>query len=383
MELMIKSTPVSTAYDAFVKAGRKVNQVKRSVKPKKSKGKANISMCIGKMMLAGTNTFSQMAMGACIPDGNTIASIRSFVKRQITVVIGTNGVGFLHCFHPLQNGGIAFASTQTTFTGLNGAWLSADNTLAVGVTTHTLSTPYESGDFTNGWSNIDSRAAIAGRIVGAGMTIRYTGKEIDRAGQIYAYTQPVHESSASGRDLNGTEVIFGQGEYAAFVETFICETAREDTCIPMFPMDDQELEFSNDSAHNTTGILYPWSSGANIQPGGFHYTPPLPAAQDRVGIPTTTVLFVGTPGSSFVINYGQHMEFVGLGTNGFSKFPSESDPVGVRDLVGAAAHFALNRRRAPGANATNEFQASIKAIQDSRASRFRDFPSMADEAKYW
>lgn len=369
---MIKSTPISPAYDKFVKAGRSVNSSKRAQKNKPPKPKVDISMCIGKFMLAGTDTFNQKAMGACIPDGNNIASVRSFVKRQISVVIGTAGVGFIHFFHPLANDAPAFVVTNSSFAGTTVQWLSADNALITGCQIdQTLNTPFESDDLCKGADSIDSRSGVQGRIVAAGASFRYTGKEIDRAGQVYAYTNPTHDSSASYINLANVEVIYSGPTYAANVETLIVEAAREDTHIPMFPVEEQELEYSNEDFGSSSQIIYPWSGGARVQPGGYSYTFTTPTTvSHRVGIPTTTIVFQGTAGSSYLVNYGQHMEFAGIGVNAFSKFPAESDPVGVRDLMGASAHFQLNRKRQPGVNANVEFMGAIREVQNARARKF-------------
>jgi hypothetical protein len=369
LDMLVKSTPMSPAYDSFVKAGREVNKQRRQKGKPKSRP-FDVSMCIGKMMCAGCDTFDQLAMGACVPDGNVTASVRCFIKQQVNITIGTAGIGFCHFFVPLANDAVAFVHTTGTFTGTDTSWLSANNTLLTGVTVNSIPTPFDTLDLTIGGG---AKPNISARVVAGGFSFRYTGKEIDKSGQAYVYTHPAHMSALSYTDNNlGADVPNTLGHLARNVEAFIVETSREDTHIPLFPVSESELQYAtgNDliaGGSAGTALIYPWSRGAYNQPNNYYFS----TAGYNAGVATTTLFILGTPGTTYTINYGQHMEAVGQGVQAFSKIPSESDPVGVRDLMAASTHFQLNRKRIPGGNAKSEFLKSIAEVQAMRRVKYR------------
>lgn len=365
VDMLIKSTAVSPIYRNIVAAAKPPRR-----NPKKSSTqRGTVSMCVGKMIYAGCNPFHQMAQGACIPDGNSTASVRGFVRKQVTVTVGSNGVGFCHFFVPLSNDTIAFAysSSGVTFTGLNCQFLSANNTPLPGVSYEVLPTNVTSAQLNNGWGAADDRAAFSARVVAAGFCYRYTGKEIDRAGQVYTYSHPAHNSSASMLDASGGEIVFGPSNISQFLETHVVEAAREDTYVPLFPVSSEELDYSGEQGDKVSNLIYPWSQGATRQPGGFTQITASNIAS--LGIPICTMIIVGTAGSTYNVNYGQHSETVGIGVSAYSKIAAESDTVGVQDVITAYSRFSLNRRREPGVDPVPEFKRAISSIQKDRASR--------------
>lgn len=370
MDMLLKQTAISPAYSTIVAAGRQAKKKKKK-NGSNSNSSKSVSMCTGKFMLASIDTFGQTAMGACVPDGTVSASVRSFVKKQIVVTVGTNNIGFCHFFHCLGNDGISTISTNAGFTGTNAQWCVGGGTINLvispGLDVGNLATPFSQAQLTTGQSaGTDDRAAYNARIVGAGFSFRYSGKEIDRAGQCYVYTHPTHNSALSTFS-GATEVISNPAVLAQYSETMIVESSREDTHIPCFPVADGELEYSGETSINSTQLLYPYSQGASLQPGGFAVND---SVGNRIGIATTTFMVVGTPGTTYTINYGQHMEVIGLGVQAFSRMPSDSDPVGVKDVFAASTRFQLNRVREPGADPVKEFKSALSAIQRDRAVRY-------------
>lgn len=368
VDMLLKQTAVSPAYSNVVAAGRAANKSKRK-KNNKKRPSVSLSACAGKFMLAGTNPFAQEAMGACIPDGNVASSVRCFVRRQMTVTIGTNGFGYCHLFMPLASDGCLAICSTATFTGNQAEYLSANNTYIPGTTTNTLTLPtaFTAAQLLNGYTQADDRAAFNARIVAAGFSFRYTGTELNRSGQVYVYTHPLHNSSGSVFTASGTEVIATGASLSQYLETLIVEAAREDTHIPLFPINENEMDYAGEAASSATQLLYPWSQGANKHPGGFTF---LDVGGNYIGIPTTTVVFIGTAGTTYLINYGQHMEAIGPGVSAFSKSPAESDPVGVKDVVGAMSRYQLSRAREPGVDCTSEFKRAVTKVQADRSTRF-------------
>lgn len=365
MDMLIKQTAVAPVY-------RQVVSATRSPKRRKPRGKESlsISMCVGKMVYAACDPFSQTAQGACIPDGSAVSSVRGFVRRQIVMSIGTGSVGFCHFYPTLASDCIAFAVTNSAFTGSTTQFLSANSVKLPGIDFVFLPTNTTANQLSKGWGGSDDRAQFSSRIVGAGFSYRYTGKEIDRAGQAYTYIHPQHNSSASYLDEAGVDQPFSAANLASFLETHIVECAREDTHVPMVPTSMDELEYSGEQKVNRTDLIYPWSQGAIYQPGGFiQTTGTAPANTIDLGIPIATLMVIGTPGSSYAINYGQHYETIGLGVAAYSKLPAESDPVGVQDVMSAFSRFSLNRKREPGVNPVAEFKSALRSVQSDRGRR--------------
>ena len=154
VDMLLKQTAISPVYSTIVKAGRGAN------KPRK-RNQANIprnsiSMCCGKFMLAGVDTFSQVAQGACIPDGSVSDSVRCYVKKQVLVTIGTNGIGFCHFFHSLANDAVSTVTTMGGYTGNNCQWLQASGNfplaLIPGVEVGYLQTAFSSAQLQTGCS---------------------------------------------------------------------------------------------------------------------------------------------------------------------------------------------------------------------------------------
>jgi hypothetical protein len=364
MDMLLRSSQVGPAYAMAAKAAKPKKKSNKNKSPSSS-----VSMCVGKMLYASCNPFHQNALGSCIPDGSASASVRGFARKQITVTIGTAGVGFCLVFPSLANDAPAFAFTGPTFIGTELSWLVGNTTLRTGVFVETLPTNCSATQLCSGWSAQDDRPAFASRIVGCGLTFRYTGKEVDRAGQAFAYIHPQHSSSASTVNSAGVEVINSQSDLAQYVETFIIENSREETFIPIMPISAAELAYSNEQDNNRTQVVYPFSQGAEFQPIGFIYTNTSGALSYQTGIPTCSLMFTGTPGSTVVINYGQHTETIGVGVNAYSRMPAESDPVGVQDLQSAFARFVINRQRVPGRDTVSEFKKAVASIQNDRGRR--------------
>jgi len=367
VEMLVNMTPVAPAYNSFKNASRTAAKSKRTKNQKKKRPitKYSISRCVDKMLAAGCDPFSSYAQGACIPDGNLASSVRSYCRAQYTVTIGTGGVGFLHYFAGLANNQPAVVYSLGNFAGDSGIWLTANNSQTGTSATGQLATPLSAAQLTQGWAAADDRAQYSARIVAAGLTFRYTGREIDKAGQVYAYVHPAHNSSGSV-SLSGVDAPNTSAFLAEYPETHTVEASREETFIPLFPVNEAELSYSGEDSNSFTELLYPWSQAADRQPGGssgYYYT----STVSTVGIPVCTLIFVGTSQTTYTVNLGQHMEIVGRGVGGYSRIPPDSDPVGVRDLIAAYARFNLDRTRDPGLNPTPEFKKALRHVQNMRA----------------
>lgn len=360
--MLIRQTPAGPGYNMAVQAGRAAK--KRA--PKNQSDRGTVSMCINKMLIAGCNPFAPEAQGACIPDGNTSASTRSYVRRQITLTIGTGGVGFCHFMVPCTTDATGFVYTEAAFAGVNTQFLSADNVFLPGISVSNVALPITRAQLSTGLSSSDERPAFSTRTVAAGFSFRYTGKEIDRAGQAYVYVHPAHNSSASSYGASGTEVVYTTAQLAAFPETMMVECSRQETFIPLFPVSDLEMEYAGESNSGAVDLCYPWSGGAQRQPGGFQV---LDATLNPVGIPIATFMVFGTAGSTYTVNYGHHAETIGYGTIGYAKMPAESDSVGVQDILAAYPRFAMNRVREPGVAPLREFKQALSSVQRDRGRR--------------
>ncbi len=364
-EMAINMSPVSSAYRTVKDTARVV----RKKQPKNNPAKS-ISMCGAKFMLAGCDPFSTRAMGACIPDGSVVDSVRGFAKNQIYVSVGTNGIGWAMFMPSNASDAPSCVYTNASFTGTTTSWLSANNTLETGVALAFTNTAFGVDNLTYGAGLGSDNVYASARLVAAGITFRYTGKEIDRAGQVYAYMTPSHTSTCSALDVAGADGSFTVGSLASFTETLIVEPSRVQTTIPLFPVNVNELDFSSNeydssNASGNTGIVYPWSEGSYTQNNNFYYN----TGKVRVGIPICTIMFLGTAGSTYIIEYGQHTEYTGKGVNSFAKAPADSDPDSVRDVMAAQSRFINGRARDAGVDPVREYKKYIAEVQSARSRR--------------
>jgi hypothetical protein len=124
----------------------------------------------------------------CVPITPSLPSRKCTAFRAGGISIGTAGVGFI-TFSP--NAGIFNDVTSAYITGAAFAG-TATATSGTGVGAIGLTnSPFASG-------TISDISQFSARIVSAGVRVRYTGKELDRAGSVYLLEAPGHADLSAG-----------------------------------------------------------------------------------------------------------------------------------------------------------------------------------------
>jgi len=277
--------------------------------------------------------WSSMASGACIPLGNNRESqkVRGFAR--ITVTVGTGQIGWVIVCPCLANDSITIYYTNNTYTGQQIIPYTSSNatpTIGTGVSTVNLTNlPYASTAFTNTGSVGDTSPNVSGRIVSAGLSAQYTGTVSAMGGLMYCLTEPTH------LNLGGYSVT----EFGQYAETDIARVTDKKCWNCAFGVNERELNFTDNLNYNlatntTTGnfnnITYPYSNNAAVQFVGP--TNSVPAGQScPMGI-----MFTGTSGNTFQVEYVQHTEYVGQGVGAVST-ENHRDEAGARMVLAAAA----------------------------------------------
>jgi len=194
---------------------------------------------------------------ACIPDLHAVPSKKIKAILRGNFEIGTNGDGFI-VHNPQTKGNdarIIVASTSSwastggstivpTLGGLN----TADFVMA--------KLPYPNTAFA-----ATVTGGIEGRVVGTALRIRYTGREIDRGGQIVAFRDPDNENVTSVRTFQ---------QLKDFETSRTYEVSRDWVTVNYRPTRPAEFEYSRSGdLAGTDPISGPavvrWSQGFTIQ----------------------------------------------------------------------------------------------------------------------
>lgn len=286
-----------------------------------------LSHCALKFATAIADPWSEMARGACIPLGNR-PTRKAMGYMRGTITVGTNNLGFLKVSPSVASDANYCYYTDSTYTGNSGNTIyEAGPVLTTGVNTNVMSNlPYATSDL---WANdmlTSSDELVTGRIVSVGISLVYTGTELDRGGQYFCYTDPLH------KDLSDYSV----NELASRSETDIKRVTEKKCRMSLFPSCEEEMDFQNLTAALASGagnpasadferqILYPWNIGELYQAGGL-----------AVGVTPAVIFVEGKPGNTFYYEIVTHVEYVGKPADP-SATPVELDQKGANIVMAAA-----------------------------------------------
>lgn len=255
-----------------------------------------LSECAARYAVAIADPWSPQAEGACVPTHPSRPSQKVTAYRKGNVVIGEDGYGFVAVAPCLVNDQPCIWHTnQGTYTG-DVANCSADSpALGVG-SSHLTNNPYTTSQFTDVAAG---RFAIpvSGRIVSAGLSVEYTGTELDRAGNTVCFVDPDHNSVA------GLQYTAIETRRESSYETN--GASRMKCSISACGLTEKELQYTDPQSNFTQPqqilTTYPFS-------------PPLSTVgtyDTYLGAPMMIVWVTGTPGSTWHYEYVQHSEFIG------------------------------------------------------------------------
>lgn len=121
-------------------------------------------------------------VGACVPaDLFPLPSMKTKTFKRLTMVVGTNGIGYATACPVGINDGAVIQVTTATSVGASTTIFSAFTNLLTGNLTQN---PYNTAQFGSG--------NVQYRLVGCGLRIKYIGRMLDRNGVCLAYEDPDH-----------------------------------------------------------------------------------------------------------------------------------------------------------------------------------------------
>jgi len=319
------------------------------------------SPCVKKWFDCLTDPFSSKAMGACIPSGDVVSSMRQFGFTRLTVTVGQSGFGFA-AFSP----SLANNSVSVFYSDINYPWswvqpLQGSNNLEVGVKTTVISNQrFSQADFYNPDMN---NTYVKGRLVGGGVRVQYTGMLNHQSGLYYWWVDPAHVSAVSLGAAGGssTPVRVDIAALGSKNNCIITAVSRQPQEFPLAPMKQDELSYQDtDDTDNPPNLervqnVFPWcndnyfykfagygTDGSSVVEsfagGPYAYASP---SGLNTGAPIAILVVTGAVGNQHHIEFGMHSEIIGPGSDG-TRMPAESDVQGVSSMMAAMSRATLD-----------------------------------------
>lgn len=262
----------------------------------------------------------------CYPSFPAKKSVKYIGQQTVNVYIGTNGFGWLA--YDLTPGNTALtpiAYTDATYAGTAASLITT--TAGSGVVTATWGTPTASSAFTESTEGLGNQF----RVVIGGAKFRYTGTELNRGGSVFAVTAPQQDS------LIG--FMLGNCAEPTLSRELPVISSYQTVVLP--PSHEEDVEWKDGDQ------LFPWSDGGGITSN-----------------PLQALVFVGTPGNSFVVRLIEHYEVAG---NSFNMFGTMSH-IGRQQLIQSittAASSATYGAPSQGRSYLQQFAHGLRRIADS------------------
>lgn len=300
------------------KLGGKPKKTVRRRRQSRRGRRVGLTHCANKYFQAVRDPFGVEAIGACVPTMPAFPSQKAHAfVRDVTVTVGTLGVGYIVWQPCLANDLVSVWATASNF-----AHVGIDfSSLATGVLPIVVSdSPYAADQLTG------SVAPVTGRLVSAGMRCRYTGTELNRGGQVYAYATPDHSPIVQDVTQGITTTILGQ-----YLETQIVHV-RDSSLLAQLASANMRMS-ELDSVHSSLSIsAFPWMSGRSL-PSSVYPDSTMP------GFPTFVMMFTGVPGNTFSVDLIQHAEYFGRPCENMQT-PNHTDSIGFEKVTQAIGYAA-------------------------------------------
>ncbi len=261
--------------------------------------------------IACTDPWHEVCTNVMTPVKSQGASYKTRVVKRIMMTAGSQGFGFVAFAPCLANNypTIAYSSSSTLFIGTS---VSTTNTTA-GVTVASLDKlPYDSANLLT----LNGLNSVAGRIVSYGIKVNYIGTELNKGGVYYRYV------SLDREPVNGaTADILG-----AFNTCTIRPVDRQEMVAVVNPLNDHEINYSNEDQTDTDYILYPYS---NSESGSASTVP-------AIGV----IAVAGTvQGNTFEVQIIEHVEYIGKAAQPFLT-ETRTDVVGFEEVTSALGRMS-------------------------------------------
>lgn len=310
-----------------------------------------LSKCGLKYAYAISDPFAPSCTGVCVPSGQATGShkVTGFVRFDSK--IGVGGVAFVCVAPSACNDAAQIYVSNSAYTGVDVALLSAVNTFNTGVTGIAVSNlPYTTDDHVVK-SGEDSQR-VASRLASVGLSIQYTGTALNQSGMVYMYRDQAHGNVSL---QPGTTDAMKVPVLASSPTTAVCNFTRDRCLIADFAAQPSEMNFvrdaesGGDSIGYRTSLIYPYSGPEgllSLQGGGvssFQRTT-VGGRTYWQGNPTTVIMVTGQPGQDFHCEYVVHAEYVGnIASASYTQ--SDSDVQGA-GMVLEAANTVMQRKTA-------------------------------------
>lgn len=308
------------------KSTKKIDeQAERKRLKKKSSGlrkpRTLVSACAARYGVAIVNPFDTAADGLCLPVEPAIKSQKLARILRGTFVVGSQGVGFVAMNPSLANDAPCVYSTTASYGGTGLMVTPTATTLQPGVLATSVPGTWSASEL----SQQLGPNTVAGRVVVAGMQAQYSGKLLDRAGNIQAICEPNHDSLCGVNAQTSTEVLgaykgiydetnLGQLVTLSGTTEYSCEEEYQQPKVVMNGIGAATVTMQN--------CIFPWLT-QNLTGGDYVQ-------------PNMAIIVAGaTPGSSFKFAIVIHSEYSGRATAGAAT-PSEADPIGFAAVNSAA-----------------------------------------------
>lgn len=315
-----------------------------------------MSECAAKYAIAIVDPWNPEVEGVCVPSNPARPTFKVTSYLRGTMAIGTGGVGFVAVSPCLANDRVAAYFTNGLYTGTS---INCSATLgAVGTYGATMTNlPYGAASLTT--SNPYEVYPISGRIVSCGLSIRYTGTELNRGGLTFCYSDPDHESVNTLTPDN----------LGAKLETSIeGNTPDRSSCwVSASAIRADELTFP-DVSQNTAQVdvnlltVYPFSSANSVTSA---------AGDLAYGAPIMAAAVTGTSGNTYEFEYVQHSEFIGAAAQPFLT-QNSSDATGLALVQTAAGRLPSAKRANPNVSLKKLMKRElVKAAKEIGPSAFK------------
>jgi hypothetical protein len=313
------------------------------MKTAKKRAPVRLPACALKLAVAIADPFHPSVAGVCLPTLPAIASFKNTTYVRGTCAIGTNGIGFVAVTPCLAWNTPTAYYTDATFTGLNAALLTDNNTLVTGVNRASSNSPFACNVY---YAGSDTKLADArGRIVSVGLSTQYVGTLMNTSGLRYMYRSPLHQ--AANYDL-ATNTAATPTTLSTMRDCVIVANDGARTFSADFPVGVGETDYSLLAPYTTAGVaassytqsVYPYSQGSSqmINPASTNFFYDNVNAVN-VGVPTMLHMFTGVAGSSVYFEIVQHFEVVGVVAS-MAYTPSDGAPEAMQQVLNAAGDVA-------------------------------------------
>jgi hypothetical protein len=315
----------------------------------KKKSNISLSECALKYALAIADPFHPDARNACLPVYPSVPSQKVTGFGRFNVVIGTAGTGFLSIHPTIANNGGAVMFTNVAYTQTSLSWVTATNVLQTGVTVGSMTNlPYNISQLDSQYSN--GGPSVFGRVVSVGVRVTYTGTTLNESGQYYLYMDPSHQNmTIIGNSLTAL---------GNLSDCDVCGITRAPCEASLYPVNAFETSYLVAADGNPLSqSIYPYSGGFEQLNGGtFSFN------SVNMGIPVGLVAMTGVPGSTFLVEVIEHVEYSGPSTAALQT-QSDADQHGFEIVSAAAARLPTMKQASPkGASTLSLIGNAIKEV---------------------